>query len=105
MRSSNTQAVVKELSRKYGFTDREIFQMVRAPFEFVVETMRNSDRNNLEFPTIRIKKFVTFYCSEQRKEYFRKLRLKLQDGRRADFITRREIIPVYPRTGGSVDEG
>ncbi len=104
MRSSNTQAIVRKISREYGYTDKEIFDMVRAPFNLVTETMREADRDNLEFPSIRIKYFLTFYCSEQRKEYFRRLRLKIQNGRR-EIITRREIIPVYPRTSGSTDEG
>lgn len=109
MRSTNTEKIVKSIAREYGYAEREIYDIVKAPFDFAAKIMKEADRDNLEFPSIRIKYFATFYCSEERKNYFRKLKLK-RDARRAareaaGIGTRVTINKVYTGDGGSDNEG
>jgi len=94
MRSNNTQRIIKEIARKHGYTEKEISDMVKTPFEFLAKIMREADRENLEFPSVRIKYFATFYCSEDRKEFFRRVK-KRNDNARARGTTRAIINPVF----------
>jgi len=103
MRSNNTQRIVKEIAREYGYTEKEISDIVKAPFEFLAKTMREANRETLEFPSVRIKYFATFYCSEDRKKYFEKVKLKVDARRERNLGTRATIIPVYPTTDGCTD--
>lgn len=105
MKSSNTEAIVKSIAREYGYSEREIFDMIKAPFDLLAKVMREADRETLEFPSVRIKYFATFYCSDNRKKYFKKKK-ELSDARRARNLgTRATIIPVYPTDGGLDNAG
>ena len=100
MKSSNTEAIVKSIAREYGYSEREIFDMIKAPFDLLAKVMREADRESLDFPSVRIKYFATFYCSEDRKKYFKKLKEYRDNAaaRREIYGTRAEITPVFPRT-------
>lgn len=99
MKSLQSQRIIKEIAREHGYTEKEILDMVKNPFDFLVDIMRNSDRENLEFPSVRIKYFATFYCSELRKKYFRNLKKKV-DARRELQSKRADIIPVFTEGNG-----
>jgi nucleoid DNA-binding protein len=97
MRSSNTKQIIKELAREHKFSEKEMETLIRTPFDFLTETMRNADRDKLEFPSVRIKYFATFYCSETRKRYFKRIKKLVEDaGRESISGTRAIITPVYP---------
>jgi len=109
MRSTNTETIVKSIAREYGYTEREIYDIVKAPFNFVAQIMKGADRENLEFPSIRIKYFATFYCSDERKKYFRKFKEK-KDARRAareaaGYGTRVTINKIFTGDGRPDNDG
>jgi hypothetical protein len=103
MRSNNTQRIVKEIAREYGYAEKEISDIIKLQYEFLANIMRKANRENLEFPSVRIKYFATFYCSEDRKKYFEKVKLKVDARRERNLGTRAAIIPVYPTTDGCTD--
>ncbi len=97
MKSSNTQTIIKEIARENGLTEREMYDIVNAPFDFLALTMKNADRENLDFPTVRIKYFATFFCSDERKNYYKRLKERRENAakRREIYGTRATIIPVF----------
>lgn len=102
MKSSSTQTIIKEIAREYGITEKEMSEIVNAPFNFLALTMKNADRENLDFPSVRIKYFATFYCSDERKKYYKKLKERREDAdrRREVYGTRATIIPVFTEGDG-----
>lgn len=105
MKSLNSQAIIKKIAREYGYSEKEIYDIVKTPFEFTAKVMREADRENAEFPSIRIKYFLTFYCSKERKEFFKNLNKKLKQDAGNPIRTRETIIPVLPDRGGSDNKG
>ena len=105
MKSLNSQAIIKKIAREYGYSEKEVYDIVKTPFEFTAKVMREADRENAEFPSIRIKYFLTFYCSKERKEFFKNLNKKLKQDAGNPIRTRETIIPVLPDRGGSDNEG
>ena len=96
MRSTNTKNIIKEIAREHKYSEKEVEIMIKAPFDFLTQVMRNSDRDKLEFPSVRIKYFATFFCSETRKRYFKRLKNLVEDARRESINGTRAIItPVY----------
>jgi len=84
MQSKAVKTLIKEIAVKYGFKEEEILEMVKTPFYLVSEVMRNSDRAALQFPSIRIPNFALFYCTEGRREFYKKLNSKNNEGNSTD---------------------
>lgn len=100
MRSDATKNIIKAIAYENNLTYDEVYEIVKAPFSFLVETMRNADREKLEFPSIRIKYFATFYCSEARKKYFKRLKERANARKEREITTREEITPVFSEGDG-----
>lgn len=100
MRSENTKKIIKSIAYENNLTYEEVYEIVKAPFSFLVETMRSADRENLEFPSVRIKYFATFYCSENRKKYFKRIKERANATKERGVSTRAEIIPVFTEGDG-----
>ena len=77
MRSNRTSKIIKEIAYNHNFTEKEVYDMVMAPFNLVVEVMRNGDRNKVDFKSVRIISFGTFFMSQGRRNFFNKLNEKL----------------------------
>ena len=77
MQSSRIKALVKEISREFNIPEKDIYAIVKAPFDLVVKVMREGSKEKVMFPSIRIISFGTFYMSKGRKEFFEKLNTKL----------------------------
>ena len=68
--------IIKEISRSNGMREEHVEDMVNLPFEVLANVMRNSDRQTVTFPSVRLNGFGLFYCSEGRKEFYKKLNNK-----------------------------
>lgn len=66
------QRLIREIARERGYKEEEVAKIVNTPFLLVAETMRNSDRESVTFPSVRLTGFGLFFCSEKKKEFYRK---------------------------------
>jgi len=86
MRSNNTEKIVKKIAYDNDLTVKEIFDIIKTPFEFLTQVMWNVDRDAADFPSVRVKYFATFYCSRGRRKFYKNLNKKL-NGRSEDSCT------------------
>ena len=77
MQSSRIKTLIKEISREFNIPEKDVYSIVRAPFDLVVKVMREGSKEKVVFPSIRIISFGTFYMSKGRKEFFQKLNNKV----------------------------
>lgn len=80
MQTKRTKDIIKALAYEYNMTEKEMSDIVRTPFDLVVDTMRNGSREEVNFPSVRIISFGTFYMSHGRKNFFKNLNSKLNGG-------------------------
>jgi len=77
MQSKRTKEILKELAYEFKMSEKEIYDIVKSPFDLVIEVMRAGDRDTVTFPSIRIIGFGTFYMTAKRKEYFTNLNARI----------------------------
>jgi hypothetical protein len=82
MKSLAVKKIIKELSIEFKIPESDIEDIVKTPFFTVAETIRNSDRETIDFPSIRISGLGLFYCTEGRREFYRKLNNKNKENGR-----------------------
>lgn len=76
MQSKRTKDIIKALAYEFNMSEKEIYDIVKTPFDLLVTVIRNGVRETLDFPSVRIISFGTFYMSKKRREFFDKLNNK-----------------------------
>ena len=77
MRNPELKRLIKLFAEKEGLTIVDIERIVNSPFEFQAYVMKElCNRDNLEFPSVRIPNFGIFYCPDWKKDQFRKVNNK-----------------------------
>lgn len=76
MIQKEVKKIIKEMSQETGYREEHIEDMVNLPFWFLSEVMKKSDRDSVTFPSVRLNGFGLFYCSEGRREFYKKLNNK-----------------------------
>jgi len=81
MKHLKTKFLKKQIAEDEGLTLAEVDKIIDSHFEFVRHCMTNEvDRNTNYFPTIRLRNFGIFFCTEGRKKQMEKLNNRLKDG-------------------------
>ena len=74
MKHLRTRMLIKEVANEYGITAAEAEDIINVHFEFLRNTMSNTvDRSKNYFPSVRLKNFAVFYCTEYKKKQFEKV--------------------------------
>lgn len=68
--------IVKELAKEYDLTYMETKEIVKSQFECVADVMRNGNREDMEFKSIRLPNFGIFRPMPGRVEFYKKLNEK-----------------------------
>lgn len=77
MNTKEEKKIIKEIAEKYNLTETEVSNICKSPFQFLVNVMQNADRDTVTFPSVRVPSFGIFYCTEGRREFYKKLNSKL----------------------------
>ena len=73
MIQKEVKKIIKEIARSNGMREEHVEDMVNLPFEVLANVIKNSDRESITFPSVRLNGFGLFYCSEGRREFYKKL--------------------------------
>lgn len=76
MIQKEVKKLIKDMSRETGYREEHIEDMVNFPFELLANVIKKSDRQIVDFPSVRLNGFGLFYCSDGRKEFYKKLNNK-----------------------------
>lgn len=98
MQTKRTKDIIKALAYEFNMSEKEIYDIVKAPFDLLVSVIRSGDRKTVTFPSVRMISFGTFYMSEGRKNFFINLNNKL-NGREGE----EELQPGTDRPDTSRD--
>jgi len=72
--------LLKAVAKKRELSYRDIQRILAASFEFQATVMKNKcDRENLEFPSVRVPYWGIFYCADYTKNRLKRLN-KRHDG-------------------------
>lgn len=81
MKHLKTKFLIKELAREEGLTAQGVENIISSHFEFVRFIMTEKvNREETYFPSVRLKNFAIFYCTENRKKWMKKLNSKNRNG-------------------------
>lgn len=73
MRSRKTKTYLEELAKKHNIKVSQMEDIAKAPFKFLAEIISESDREKLEFDSVRIIGLGLFSVKEGRKEFFKEI--------------------------------
>ena len=77
MRHVETKFLIRELAKEEELTTRSVENIISSHFEFVRHVMGEKvNREDNYFPTVRLKNFGVFYCTDSRKKWMKKLNSK-----------------------------
>ena len=80
MKSQKVREIIKNLAKKYNLPISEIEKIVESPFRFQAYIMKEkTNRETLEFPSVRIKNFGIFHSPDWLKEKYKEIN-KAKDG-------------------------
>jgi nucleoid DNA-binding protein len=82
MKSGRVKKLIKDISIEFKIKEEDIENIVKSPFYTLSESIRNSNRETVNFPSIRISGLGLFYCTEGRREFYRKLNNKNKENGR-----------------------
>lgn len=81
MKHLKTKFLIKEIAKDEELTTQDVENIISSHFEFVRYCMTEEvDRNTNHFPSIRLRNFGIFFCTEGRKKQMEKLNNRLKDG-------------------------
>ncbi len=76
MQSKSVKKIINELSKKYDLSEDVTYKICRSSFDLLHHVISTSDRSTLNFPSVRIPNFGVFYCTEGRRNFYKKLNNK-----------------------------
>ena len=76
MRSRENIARRRQIAEDEGLTEEQVLDIVSSPYLFVIEKMREADKEKLDFSNIRIMKLGSFVVTEQKRNFLKKLNEK-----------------------------
>lgn len=72
--------LLKSVAKKRELSYRDVQRILAASFEFQAKVMKNKcDRENLEFPSVRVPYWGIFYCADYTRDRLNRLN-KRQNG-------------------------
>ena len=80
MKHLKTKFLIKEIAKDEGLTTQDVERIIDSHFEFVRHVMSDKVvREETYFPSIRLKYFGIFFCTEKKKYWMKKLNSKEKD--------------------------
>jgi len=74
MRTKRTRTYIKNVADKYNISYLQAEEIIESFFRFTAESMKQGDKENMEFSDIRLLKFGVFKVKEGRRKHFEKLK-------------------------------
>lgn len=77
MQQKKVRDIAIQLSKKYNIPLPDMIRICEIPMDFLADTMsKKADKKSLYFPSVRITGLGIFYCTNGKREFFRKLNEK-----------------------------
>ena len=79
MKHTQTKEIIRNIARQEGLNIPEVELIIDSQFSLLSEVMKMSDRERLEFPSIRLPFLGIFYSPDWKVEQFKKINKRDND--------------------------